>query len=312
VEPLANRDIVAIGGSAGSYDALRSIVGSFPTDLPAAVFVIIHVSARSRSYLPEILQQAAPMLVVTATEGAPIRKGTIYVAPPDRHLIVDEDHIHLSRGPKEGLQRPSINVAFRSAAAAYGSRVIGVLLSGMLDDGAAGIWEIGRRDGVTIVQDPSEAPFPSMPLNALNDAIVHHTLTVSEIGRSVSRLVREEIASPAGGGDGAEREMPQFSGFTCPECRGPLYQNGSPAGFRCRVGHVMSLKTLFEEHTSVQERKLYEAIVALEEGADLAERVAVSGNGAELDELRKEAEQLRRSANIIRKLVEDRATPSAE
>jgi two-component system chemotaxis response regulator CheB len=203
-------------------------------------------------------------------------------------------------------------VAFRSAAAAYGSRVIGVLLSGMLDDGAAGIWEIGRRDGITIVQDPSEAPFPSMPLNALNDAIVHHTLAVSEIGLMVSRLVQEEIASPLGRGDVPEKEMSRFSGFTCPECRGPLYENGRPDDFRCRVGHRMSLKTLFEEHTSAQERKLYEAMVALEEGADLAERMAISASGSEKEELRKEAEQLRQSTNILRRLIENRVMPPAE
>jgi two-component system, chemotaxis family, protein-glutamate methylesterase/glutaminase len=139
---MTTRDIIAIGGSAGSLDALRRILASFTADLPAAVFVVIHLSPRSRSYLPEILQKSTAMLVAQASEGAPIRKGTIYVTPPDRHLILSEDHIHLSRGPKEGLQRPSINVTFRSAAGAYGNRVIGVLLSGMLDDGAAGIWEL--------------------------------------------------------------------------------------------------------------------------------------------------------------------------
>jgi two-component system, chemotaxis family, protein-glutamate methylesterase/glutaminase len=251
------------------------------------------------------------MLVLQASEGAPIRAGTIYVTPPDRHLIVSDDHIHLSRGPKEGLQRPSINVAFRSAAGAYGNRVIGVLLSGMLDDGAAGIWEIGRRDGVTIVQDPSEAPFPSMPLNALNDAIVHHTLSVSEIGPLLNRLVREEVSMKLSGQDGPERAMKRFSGLTCPECRGPLYENGHPAEFRCRVGHVLSLRTLFDEHTSTQERKLYEAIVALEEGADLAERMAIESDDEEQDELKKEAEQLRGTAGVIRALIEERAMPSA-
>jgi two-component system chemotaxis response regulator CheB len=309
---MAKRDIVTIGGSAGSFEVLKEIVGSFPPDFPASVFVVVHLSPRSRSYLPEILQGAASMLVVQASERAPIRKGTIYVTPPDWHLIISEDHIHLSRGPKEGLQRPSINVTFRSAAAAYGSRVIGVLLSGMLDDGAAGIWEIGRGGGVTIVQDPSEALFPSMPLNALNDAIVHHTLSVSEIGGLLNRLVHEEIPLMSRGREVPEREMTRFSGFTCPECRGPLYENGQPAEFRCRVGHVMSLRTLFEEQTSTQERKLYEAIVALQEGADLADRMALATDGAEQEELKKEAEQLRRSSEVVRKLIEERTMPSAD
>jgi two-component system chemotaxis response regulator CheB len=308
---MDKRDIIAIGGSAGSFEALKQMVRAFPPDLPAAVFVVIHLSPRARSYLPEILQKSTSMLVAQASEGAPIRKGTIYVTPPDRHLIISRDHIHLSRGPKEGLQRPSINVAFRSAATAYGSRVIGVLLSGMLDDGAAGIWEIARRGGVTIVQDPMEAPFPSMPMNALQDAIVHHTLPVSEIGQLLGKLIHQEVEAPSGEHI-QERAMDRFSGLTCPECRGPLYENGQPAEFRCRVGHVMSLRTLFEENTSTQERKLYEAIVALEEGADLAERVAHLENGAGDHELKKEADQLRRSAGVIRKLIEERSMPPAE
>ena len=309
---MAKRDIVVIGGSAGSFESLRRIVGSLQPDLPAAIFVISHLSARDRSYLPDLLQKSSSMLVVQASEGSPIRKRTIYVTPPDRHLVIREHSIHLSRGPKEGLQRPSINVAFRAAAASHGSRVIGVLLSGMLDDGAAGMWEIGKHDGVTIVQDPAEAQFPSMPLNALNDAIVHHTLLVSEIGPMLSRLVQEEIASPTQSSEAPLRQMKRFSGYTCPECRGPLYEEGNPSEFRCRVGHVLSLKTLFDEHTSTQERKLYEAIVALEEGADLAERMALDKAGMEQNELRKEAEQLRRSAEIVRGVVEERATPPAD
>lgn len=250
---MARRDIVVIGGSAGSLEPMKEIVQRLPRELPAAVFIVIHLSPRSRSYLPDILQSKSQMLVVQASEGAPIRPGTIYVTPPDRHLIISPDHIHLSRGPKEGLQRPSINVTFRSAAAAYGNRVIGVLLSGMLDDGAAGIWEIAKRDGVTVVQDPSEAPFPSMPLNALNDAIVHHTLKVSEIGARLPLFVSGEVA-PKSERPRMERRMSHFAGITCPECRGPLYETGEPMEFRCRVGHVMSLQTLFDEHTSVQEK----------------------------------------------------------
>lgn len=308
---MANRDVIVIGGSAGSIEAIKQIVRSFPSDLPASVFVVIHLWPRTRSYLSDILQRSTSMLVVQASEGAPVRSGTIYITPPDRHLILSQDHIHLSRGPKEGLQRPSINVTFRSAAAAYSSRLIGVLLSGMLDDGAAGIWEIARRGGITMVQDPAEAPFPSMPLNALNDAVVHHTLRVPDIGPTLIQLIGEEIAPKWLQKEVPDRQMDRFSGFTCPECRGPLYESGKPVEFRCRVGHVLSLKAMFEEHTSTQERKLYEAIVALEEGADLADRMAVNGYDAEQEELRREAEQLRRGAQVIRGLIEERAMPPA-
>jgi hypothetical protein len=155
-----------------------------------------------------------------------------------------------------------------------------------------------------------------MPLNALNDAIVHHTLTVSQIGQVLTRLVHEEITPTSRDQEASQREMSgftRFSGFTCPECRGPLYENGGKLDeFRCRVGHMLSLKTLFEEHTSTQERKLYEAIVALEEGAELAERMAVVENGTQEDELRREAEQLRRSAQTLRRVVERRSTPPAD
>src|SRR3712207_3627758 len=182
----------------------------------------------------------------------------------------------------------------------------------MLDDGAAGIWDIGKRGGVAIVQDPAEAEFPSMPLNALNDAVVHHILAVSEIGPTLSALTKEEVVPIMAGSQSQSSETKRFSGYTCPECRGPLYENGQPSEFRCRVGHTLSLKTLFDEHTSTQERKLYEAIVALEEGADLAERMAVEKVGAESHELRKEAEQLRHGAGVIRRLIEERVMPSAD
>jgi two-component system chemotaxis response regulator CheB len=309
---MPNRDIIVIGGSAGSIDVLKKIVRELPSDIPAAVFVIVHLAARSRNFVPEILQKATSMLVVHASEGAPIRRGTIYVAPADRHLVIGKDHIHLSRGPNEGLQRPSINFAFRSAAAAYGPRAIGVLLSGMLDDGAAGIWEIARREGVTIVQDPSEVQFPSMPLSALNDAVVHYTLTVAEIAPTLTRLINQEIAPGLRGREVDPREMSRFTGFTCPECRGPLYDNDHPGEFRCRVGHVMSIQTLFEEDTSTQERKMYEAIVALQEGADLAERMAGMASSADQEQLPREAEQLRSSAEVIRKLIEGRPTAPAD
>lgn len=152
-----------------------------------------------------------------------------------------------------------------------------------------------------------------MPLNALNDAIAHHTLTISEIGLVLTRLVDEGITPAARGEEVLDKKMAHFSGFTCPECRGPLYENGqNPVEFRCRVGHVLSLRTLFEEHTSTQERKLYEAMVALEEGADLADRVASTEDGLNQAELRKEADQLRRNADVIRKLAEERTTPAAD
>jgi two-component system chemotaxis response regulator CheB len=304
--PLEQR-IIVIGGSAGSIPAVTAIVRALPAELPAAIFIVLHSPQRQKSYLPELLAPVTAMPVTQAAEGDRITAGHIYVAPPDRHLRIAKDHVHLSRGPKEGLNRPSINVTFRSAAATYGASVIGVLLSGMLDDGAAGIWEIANHGGVTIVQDPEDAAYPSMPLNALWDAPVDYRLRCDEIGPLLSNVAvglvkpkKHHLPEPGGG--------QLFSGFTCPECRGPLYESRrkGPVEFRCRVGHVLSLGTLITEETNTQERKLYEAVVALEEGADLAEYAAARMEGADLDSFRREAEQLRQYAAAIRKMLEDR------
>jgi two-component system chemotaxis response regulator CheB len=224
-----------------------------------------------------------------------------------------ENHVHISRGPKEGLQRPSINVTFRSAARSYGKRVIGVLLSGMLDDGASGLWEIARQGGVTIVQDPDEARFPSMPVNALRDAPVDFRVRAAEIAPLLRSLVSggavpHQIEALRQSVDAA-----RFSGFSCPECQGPLWEEpGELHEFRCRVGHVFPLKTLISEHTATQERKLYAAILALEEGAELAEYAMDKAGDARRAALRTEAAQLRSHAAGIRKLMEERLTPPVD
>lgn len=307
------RDIVTIGGSAGSIEALKSAVKNLPKDFCAAVFITIHLSPRADSHLASVLSRVSPIPVLSARDGQEISGGKIYVAVPDRHLLVSEDHIHLTRGPKEGLHRPSINVTFRSAAAAYGSRVVGVLLSGMLDDGASGLWDIAKSNGVVIVQDPAEAQFPAMPMNALQDVPVNHVSRASEMASLLIKIVDgcevpdmpESVRVPT---NGPER----LTGFTCPECRGPLYEHRvQPPEFRCRVGHLFPLKTMLEEHTITEERKLYEAIVALEEGADLAEYAAARGDQGDA-QLTREAKQLREHAAVVRSLIEQRVSPSVD
>jgi two-component system, chemotaxis family, protein-glutamate methylesterase/glutaminase len=309
---MPTRDIVTIGGSAGSLDAFRQIVECLPPDLPAAVFIVMHLSPRARSYLADILAKSSSIPVSQVADGDRIEHGRIYVCPPDRHLLIAQDHVHLTRGPKEGLQRPSINVTFRSAAVNCGARVIGVLVSGLLDDGAAGIWEIAQYGGTTIVQNPSDAPFPSMPLNALQDAAVDYKLNSSEIGPAIVDLATGRISPRPRHSAGDEYEEEHFSGVTCPECRGPLYttRRPGPIEFRCRVGHVISLGALMDESTSVQERALYQAIVALQEGADLASFAGSRIGHADAEAFQKEADQLRRSAEAIRKMIEDRVMPS--
>ncbi len=141
------RDIVAVGGSAGSLEALKLIVQSLPSNFPGTLFVVMHLPARGKSIMPELLTRFASLPVVMAVVDQRFERGKIYVAPPDHHLVVANEHLHLTRSPKEGLHRPSINVTFRSAANAYRERVVGVLLSGLLDDGASGLWEIAREGG---------------------------------------------------------------------------------------------------------------------------------------------------------------------
>jgi len=298
------RDVIVLGGSAGSLEGLRSAIRGLPKDFPGVVFVVLHMS-RGPSLLDDLVRNWTTLPASFVTEDGPFGFGRIYIAPPDRHLIVGRDHLHLSRGPKEGLHRPSINVTYRTAASAYNERVVGVLFSGLLDDGASGLWEIARRGGVTIIQDLQEARFPSMPQSALGDAPINYQLRAGEIGPMLANLssgsesaqMQHPLAEPE-----SEREV--FSGFTCPECRGPLYRSTTdPVEFRCRVGHAFGVRSLIDESASTRERKMYEAIVALEEGADLAE-YAASRKPSKNGSLEREAAQLRKQANDLRKLVE--------
>lgn len=303
--------IVVIGGSAGSLSVVMDIVRSLPKTLNAAIFLVIHSNPRQKSEVPGLLNNLGGLPAQQAEEGMRINDGEIYVAPPDQHLLIAAGHLHLSRGPKEGLNRPSINVTFRSAAMTYKEGVIGVLLSGMLDDGAAGLWEIARRGGITIVQDPDDAKYSSMPLNALRDAPVEYRLCSHEIGPTLAKLVTQPRSSAGKQFHAAEGHL-IITGFTCPECRGPLFEDRTkkPIEFRCRVGHAMSLRMMLNEAASTQERKMYEAMVALQEGADSLEYAIEHLEDPDVEALRREGEQLRNQAEAIRKMIEERVMSS--
>jgi two-component system, chemotaxis family, protein-glutamate methylesterase/glutaminase len=303
---MQKREIVVIGGSAGSMEGIKVVLKRLAAGLDAAVVVVIHLPARPRSFLAEALRPGCPVPVLYASDGQRVEKGKVYVAIPDYHLVIAKDHFHLTRGPKEGLHRPSINVTFRSAAASYGPSAVGVLLSGMLDDGASGLWEIVKHGGVSIVQDPNEALFSSMPMAALQDFPVHYTLRAAEIGALLNRVICGEQEVPRVSGAHQQAESQRLTGFTCPECRGPLFEKGGGVvEFYCRVGHVFSLPSLLEEIASTQERKMYEAIVALREGADMAQYAAEKLEIPDR-QLLEEAEQLRGYADSIREMLENR------
>jgi two-component system chemotaxis response regulator CheB len=183
----AVRDIVVVGASAGGVQSLRTLMSGLPADLPAAVFVVLHV-ATGRSILPDILARAGLLPAAHANDGEPIEHGRIYVAPPDRHLVIQEEMVSLADGPKENGHRPAVDPLFRSAAHACGARVIGVVLSGALDDGAAGLHAVKEHGGVALVQDPDDALYDSMPRAAIAHAHPHAVLPALELGRMIGKI----------------------------------------------------------------------------------------------------------------------------
>jgi two-component system, chemotaxis family, protein-glutamate methylesterase/glutaminase len=290
---LPTRDIIVVGGSAGAVEAMRELVRSFPPHLPAAVFMVLHVSADFPSMLPKILDRAGSLPAKHAQDGEPIRPGQIFIAPPDRHLTLQDGMVRVTRGPRENRHRPAIDPLFRSAARVYDARVIGVLLSGHLDDGSAGLRAIRARGGLSVVQDPKDASASQMPRSALQSGGADYVLPIGEIGPQVVALVDSSGDDPM---KEKKTELQSLknevfqnltvshpheghgtpSPFSCPECGGVLWElnEGELARFRCRVGHAYTMTTLAEEQTDGAEEALWAAMRALEEKAALASRLA--------------------------------------
>jgi two-component system chemotaxis response regulator CheB len=188
---MARKDIIVAGGSAGAIEALLMLVAGLPGDLAAAVLVVIHIPPGSAGHLTEIVQRRSTLPVTWARDGDPIERGHVYVAPPDHHLVVDDEHMRLNRADAEHHNRPAIDPLFRSAAAAFGPRLIGVVLSGRLNDGSSGLQAVKAGGGTTVVQDPDDAPHPDMPRNALAQTAVDHVAPARELGALLARLVME-------------------------------------------------------------------------------------------------------------------------
>jgi two-component system chemotaxis response regulator CheB len=271
--------VIVMGASAGGVDALSAVVSGLPADLDAPVLVVLHVSPVGTSVLPEILSRVGPLRAHHAADGEKLQAGRIYVAPPDFHLEVVRGRVRVTRGPKENGVRPALDTLFRSAAQAYGRGVIGVVLSGTLDDGTAGLVEIKARGGVGVAQEPSSAMFPSMPENAVRFAGPDHVMAVDEIAPLLAKLTEDGAAVTNPESDaGLEEPQGPPTEFTCPECGGTLWEI-PVAGerlirLRCRVGHAYSLDSLMQEQLGSLEAALWAAVVALEERRDLAERLA--------------------------------------
>jgi two-component system chemotaxis response regulator CheB len=293
-------EVVVVAASAGGLQPLRTFLSRLPASLPAALLVVLHVPATGGRALPGILDRAGPLHCASAVDGEPARVGRVYVAPPDRHLLLVKDSVRLSRGPRQNGLRPAADPLFRSAALHAGPQTTAVVLSGTLDDAALGSATVERRGGRVLVQDPAEADYDSMPRNAI--AATEHAVIapVADLAKLITEIAMKESPDQGNGGKRAmapardtrldaelESELagmlagdPEtdtrsraYSGLTCPECGGPLY-TGAEHTFDCLVGHRWSPQSLFEEQSSSLERALWLAVRALDERRRLAARLA--------------------------------------
>jgi two-component system, chemotaxis family, protein-glutamate methylesterase/glutaminase len=323
---MQTKRLVVIGTSAGGIDALRTLLGALPADFPAAIAAVVHTAPESPGVLPDILRRATQLEVPAPKSGDALRPGHVYAAPPDFHLLIEPGRVRLTKGPRENRFRPAIDPLFRSAAQVFGPAAIGVILTGNLDDGTAGLWTIKRLGGVAVVQDPAEAVFPSMPASAIHHVDIDHVVKLAEIAPLLVRLTAaplEEVAALevpqdmaieiniAGEGDPLEAGVGQLgepSPIACPECHGVLLQMkaGGPIRFRCHTGHAYTAESLLAEIGQGVEMALWNAIRSLQEAGILVRQLArhaETSNHGEHGPIVKHAEELERRANQLRTLV---------
>jgi two-component system, chemotaxis family, protein-glutamate methylesterase/glutaminase len=322
---LTRRDLVVVGASAGGVEALRALVASLPPDFPASVLIVLHVPARSPSALPAILSRATGLTVRQARDGDELAPGTVLVAPPDYHLIVYDGAVTLSHGPQENGHRPAIDVLFRSAARARGPKVVGVVLSGALDDGAAGMVSITQRGGGALIQDFDEALHDSMPraaAAAVPDATVarveHMTKCLEQLldgpvpetpGASALMEMETAMADLDPKAMHHERRPGRPSGFACPDCHGALFEinDGPLVRYRCRVGHAWSPESLVARQSVDLESALWMALRSLEEKAGLSRQLGARalerGHDLASDRFDEDAEEAVRAAELLRDLI---------
>jgi two-component system chemotaxis response regulator CheB len=325
---MATRDIIVIGTSSGGIEALRQLVGGFPSGFPASVFVVCHFPAGSRSILPEILSRSGPLLAGHSHDGETFYPGHIYVAPPDRHLLLGPDRqMRVTRGVRENHHRPAVDPLFRSAARYYGSRVIGVVLTGGLSDGSAGLMAVRAGGGLAVVQDPDEALVPTMPQNAAQLAGADYVVRLSEMAPLLIDLIHDPDHAERGAKsmdpidkmpEVVDRDMAQqarngrrgdVSIFTCPECGGALWQvdEKNLIRFRCHVGHAYGGEVLLSEQTETLEAALWTAVRTFKEKSVLARQLAhherSEGNANTADRFEEQALEAARFGELIQRLL---------
>lgn len=288
--------VVAIGTSAGGIEALSELAAGMPPDFPFAVMIVIHMSRGAPSLLAHILDRSGPLRAVAAVDGAVLEAGRIYAAVPDHHLLAHDHRVALSDGPWESGRRPGIDALFRSVALDYGPRAIGVLMSGLLDDGVAGLRAIKAKGGITVVQEPTDALFPDLPQNAVKAGVADHTASAKEIGGLLAQLADREIEEPAADPDGQlelENQIAMDSrfaasvgvedlgpptGYTCPSCNGTLMSVGDT--YRCQVGHAWTAQALLVAYGDELEEAIWAAIRNLKDTARLSRTLAENAESA--------------------------------
>jgi two-component system chemotaxis response regulator CheB len=316
--PESTRDIVVVGASLGGFEALRRLTAEIPAGFPGSLFVVQHIGPDAPSLLDRLLARTSKLPVSWAQDREQFAPGTVYIAPPDHHLLFEDGLLRLNRGPRENAVRPAIDTLFRSAAATHASRVVGVILSGLLDDGAAGLLAVHRAGGVTVVQHPEDAQFDEMPLSALMHGPIDHILPLAEIPALLDQLARTAVsavevpddlvreASIAASYADAEEELNHLgtrSLFTCPACSGALWEVGRDGVpyYRCHIGHGYSLPALKRGQKLDIERALLVALRALEQRLRLIERIGHDRHGPA--GRRGEREQIRHHAETLRDLL---------
>lgn len=319
-------DIIVIGASAGGLQALQRLLSDLPADFPAAVFIVLHMGASS--HLAEVLGRTGMLPVLQAESGQPIERGRVYVAVPSVHLLIHDDHILLRRGPRENLARPAIDPLFRSAACAFGARVIGVVLSGALSDGTAGLGAIKQCGGVAVVQDPTDAAVPDMPRSAQRHVDVDYAVPISALGDLLVRLAHEPagetpeipdrirletaIAAQELAGMAANDQLGSPSRFTCPECHGTLWEinDGSLLRYRCHVGHALTGEAMLAAQAKETEDMLWSLMRAHQERAELARKMADQerslNRGKLAEQMAQRAREYDEDAEVVRRLLSGR------
>ncbi|HVG42932.1 MAG TPA: chemotaxis protein CheB [Chitinophagaceae bacterium] len=293
---MSKKNIIVIGASAGGVIALVELFKSIPNDFEGYIFVVQHLSPFSPSMLPQIISRSSHLKAVHPKDGDKIKINTIYIAPPDHHLLIEKDKVMVKKGPKENRFRPSIDALFRSAAYSYGSRVVGVVLSGLLDDGTSGLWSIKRKGGTTLIQDPKDAEFPSMPLNVLEYVDVDHSIAMTEMGDLLNCITKEiatetallseeemdrlkvevNIAAQDNAFEMGVLDKGALTPLTCPECNGALvkFTEGKIVRFRCHTGHAFTDSALLAGVTKAIEENMWKTVKGLEEAIMILENTA--------------------------------------